>query len=41
MFTYDTNKALEILKSKIRIKREKLFNKFTTITVDKIRISEI
>ena len=26
MFTYDTNKALEILKSKIRIKREKLFN---------------
>jgi len=26
MFTYDTNKALEILKSQIRIKRAKLFN---------------
>ena len=26
MFTYDTNKALEILKSKIRIKRTKLFS---------------
>jgi hypothetical protein len=26
MFTYDTNKALEMLKSKIRIKRAKLFN---------------
>jgi hypothetical protein len=26
MITYDTNKALEFLKSKIRIKRAKLFN---------------
>ena len=26
MFTYDTNKALEILKSQIRIKRAKLFS---------------
>ena len=26
MFTYDKNKALEILKSQIRIKRAKLFN---------------
>jgi hypothetical protein len=26
MFTYNTNKALEILKSKIRIKRTKLFS---------------
>ena len=26
MFTYNTNKALEILKSKIRVKRTKLFN---------------
>jgi len=26
MFTYDTNKALEVLKSKIRVKRTKLFS---------------
>ncbi len=26
MFTYDTNKALEFMKSKIRAKRAKLFN---------------
>lgn len=37
----ETDTIIEILVDLLKNKREKLFNKFTTITVDKIRVREI
>lgn len=37
----ETDRIIEILLDLLKNKREKLFSKFTTVTVDKIRIREI
>ncbi|MFY9310245.1 MAG: DUF5615 family PIN-like protein [Bacteroidia bacterium] len=37
----ETDRIIDILVDLLKNKREKLFNKFTTVTVDKIRIREI
>ena len=37
----ETDEIIKILKDVLKNRREKLFNKFTTITVNKIRVREI